>query len=413
MKKFWFISIFLIAVLSIVAVAQVRTTISLGPDVRVSFASQDPDPAEPGQYVDVRFKVENNGSQAVKDFVFELLPEFPFSLDPGISAVEKLGALHSRQFGESAVIIKRRVRIDEDAVEGKNELKFRYKFDNDVWIERDPILIDIRTHDAILSVDSVSVDKNALEPGSSSTLNIKISNQADSVLKDIKVSLDIRGTPFIPLGSTNEKSVYKIDKKEAFDFRFNLLADPEAESGAYNIPLKIVYSDELGKIYLKNSTIGLIINAKPDLSITLDESEIFEEGKSGEIVVKVVNKGVTDVKFMNIKLMPRDDYRILSNNEVYLGNIDSDDFETADFNLFAEKTNKKEMKLPLIVEYKDANNNNYKESIELKLNLYSSSEAKKLGLREKNKFTSIVIAVVIAAVAFFYYRRHKKNKKKV
>ena len=57
MKKFWFISIFLIAVLSIVAVAQVRTTISLGPDVRVSFASQDPDPAEPGQYVDVRFKV--------------------------------------------------------------------------------------------------------------------------------------------------------------------------------------------------------------------------------------------------------------------------------------------------------------------------------------------------------------------
>ena len=321
--------------------------------------------------------------------------------------------MHSRQFGESAVIIKRRVRIDEDAVEGKNELKFRYKFDNDVWIERDPILIDIRTHDAILSVDSVSVDKNALEPGSSSTLNIKISNQADSVLKDIKVSLDIRGTPFIPLGSTNEKSVYKIDKKEAFDFRFNLLADPEAESGAYNIPLKIVYSDELGKIYLKNSTIGLIINAKPDLSITLDESEIFEEGKSGEIVVKVVNKGVTDVKFMNIKLMPRDDYRILSNNEVYLGNIDSDDFETADFNLFAEKTNKKEMKLPLIVEYKDANNNNYKESIELKLNLYSSSEAKKLGLREKNKFTSIVIAVVIAAVAFFYYRRHKKNKKKV
>tara|TARA_Y100000310_G_scaffold337570_1_gene424961 strand:- start:12890 stop:14140 length:1251 start_codon:yes stop_codon:yes gene_type:complete len=412
MKKFWYIAILAMLILSFSVLAQKRTSISLSSDVRISFVSQDPDPAEPGQYVDVRFKIENNGSEQAEDFVFELLPEFPFSLDPGVDAVEKLGALHSRQLGETAVIVKYKVRIDNNAVQGDNELKYRYKFDNNEWIEVDLTSIDVQTHDAILAVESVLVNRKAIEPGSSNVVKIVLSNRADSVLKDIKINLDLGDVPFIPLGSTNEKSIYQIEEKENYELSFNLLANPEAESGAYQIPMKIEYSDELGNGYTKNSTIGLVINARPDLSVTLDETDIFEAGKSGEVVVKIVNKGVTDIKFMNIKLEPGEDYKILSNGEVYLGNIDSDDFETSDFDLFVEKTKKDQVMLPIILEYKDANNNNYIDSLELRLDLYSSSEAKKFGLREGNGFGKIIVVIIVLAVGFFLYRRYRKNKRR-
>ena len=411
MKKILIVILILI-VLSLGVNAQVMTKLSKYADVRVSFVNQEPDPAEPGKYVDVRFKFENNGFDQAKEVVIELLPEYPFSLDPGKSAIKKLGALHARQFGETAVIIKYKLRIDKNVVEGENELKLRYKFDGYGWIEPDNFNINIQTHDAILAVDAVSIDKKTLEPGSSGIVKIKLANKADSILKNIKVTLGLGDLPLVPIDSTNEKSIYKIDSRQSYEFEFKVLAKPNADSGVYKVPLSVSYLDELGKSYLKNVTIGLTIGAKPDLSITLDDSEIYESGKSGEIFVKIVNKGVTDIKFMNIKLMPSDNYRILSNEEVYIGNIDSDDYETADFELFIGGSKEKKVSLPVVLEYKDANNNDFKERIELTLDLYSASEAKKFGLKKGNGFVGNLVIVVIVVAGLFIYRKWRKHKKK-
>ena len=411
MKKI-LIGILILIVLSLGVNAQVMTKLSKYADVRVSFVNQEPDPAEPGKYVDVRFKFENNGFDQAKEVVIELLPEYPFSLDPGKSAIKKLGALHARQLGKTAVIIKYKLRVDKNAVEGENELKLRYKFDGYGWIEPDNFNINIQTHDAILAVDAVSIDKKTLEPGSSGIVKIKLANKADSTLKNIKVTLGLGDLPLVPIDSTNEKSIYKIDSRQSYEFEFKVLAKPNADSGVYQVPLSVSYLDELGKNYLKNVTIGLIIGAKPDLSITLDDSEIYESGKSGEIFVKIVNKGVTDIKFMNIKLMPSDNYRILSNDEVYIGNIDSDDYETADFELFIRGGKGKEVSLPVVLEYKDANNNDFKERIELMLDLYSASEAKKFGLKKGNGFVGNLVIVVIVVAGLFIYRKWRKHKKK-
>jgi len=380
-------------------------------DIVVTLINQEPDPAEPGKYADARFKVDNNGTEEARNVEVEILPQYPFSLYSG-DAARSIGTLQSKQKGDVGVIVKYRLKVDQNAVEGENEIKVRYRIDKGVWIEPKEFFISIQTHDAILSVDSVSIDKNALEPGSSGNVRIMLSNKADSILKDIKVRLDLGNLPFVPLGSTNEKSIYQIGSEGSHEFDFELLANPEAESGVYQVPLKISYSDDLGKGYLKNSTIGLIIGAKPDLSITLDETDIFEAGKPGEIVVKVVNKGVTGIKFVNVKLKKSSLYRILSNDEVYVGNIDSDDFETADFKIFVEKNKNKSIAIPVSLEYKDANNNDFEKEIGLQLDLYSASEAKELGLKEGNGFAGIIIVIIIVGGGLYFYRRYRKKKKK-
>ena len=48
--------------------------------IEATMINYDPDPAEAGRYVTVRFKIENSGAENAKDMVVELLPKYPFSL---------------------------------------------------------------------------------------------------------------------------------------------------------------------------------------------------------------------------------------------------------------------------------------------------------------------------------------------
>src|SRR3989338_1304894 len=94
-----------------------------GHDMAVTLINQEPDPAEPGKYVDARFKFDNNGSEEARNVEVEILPEFPFSLDPGREALRSAGTLQSRQRGDVGVIVKYRLRGNKNAVEGENEIK--------------------------------------------------------------------------------------------------------------------------------------------------------------------------------------------------------------------------------------------------------------------------------------------------
>jgi hypothetical protein len=69
-----------------------------------------------------------------------------------------------------------------------------------------------------------------------------------------------------------------------------------------------------------------------------------------------------------------------------------------------------EVMLPLLIEYKDSNNNEYKKDIKMPLKLYSTSEAKALGLKEGSKGVGMFIMLIIVIGGFFIYKRRKKKK---
>ena len=117
------------------------------------------------------------------------------------------------------------------------------------------------------------------------------------------------------------------------------------------------------------------------------------------------------LSFVYTTLLESDDYAIISSPKVYVGNIDSDDYETAEFTIYVTKVKEKEIDLPMLVEYKDDNNKGYSRRINLGLRLYSSTEAKKLGLVKSSKFVGISIAIVIVVIGLLAYYYWKKEKK--
>jgi len=386
------------------------------PRIDVNLASQDPDPVEPGRIVEISFKLDNKGELA-NDVVFEIIPEFPFSILPGESAVKNVGTLGTAQDTDRSVFVKYKLKVDQNAVDGNQELKIRYKSDDSQsWITIDNVTIKVQSKEAILSVEKFAAVPEAVAPGSKTRLAVSLKNNANSLLKDIKITLELgksgdEETPFSPVGSTNEKIIPFIDAQATSALEFNLLADPDAKSKVYKVPLKLQYSDILNKNYSKTLTVALVVGVEPDISVYVDTTSVYTAGKTGDISVKIVNKGLTDIKFLNVKLDKSEKYKVLSPYEVYIGNIDSDDYETADFKLSIEKTKDKKMLLPLTIEYKDANNQDYTKNANIELPLYTKSEAKKLGLIEGNGTNGIFIVIILLAAGFFAYRFWKRRRK--
>lgn len=380
--------------------------------MKVSMINQMPDPAEPGKYVDARFKFENNGSRTVENIEAEILPEYPFFLDPGTDGIKSLGSLNAQQKGDKGVIVKYRLRVDKDALEGESEIKIRYRENKGVWMTMPEFKINIQPYDAILVLDKVVTNPKVIKPGEKATIGITFKNMAEILLKKIRVKINLESANLAPIGSTNEKAIQTIDKGKTAQLEFDVIGEPDAISGIYSVPIQFLYYDSLGNSYSRNSTIGLIVGSEPDLSANIDSTTIYQAGKYGDVTIKIVNKDVNEIKFLNTKLAESEDYTIISPSEVYVGNIDSDDYETAEFTLFVKNKKDKKITLPLHLEYRDPNNKLYEEDIKLELPLYGTSEAKQLGLVQSNHKAGFFIIVLIIVVGLFVYRRRKKNKRK-
>ncbi len=379
-------------------------------NVQVTLVNQEPDPAEPGNYVDIRFKFENIGGGPANNIEVELIPEYPFSLDSGTSALKNIGSLHSRQMGDDGAIVKYHVRVNNDAVDGVNELKMRYNVAGKAWLT-ETFDIDIQTHELILAIKDVVSEPKEIAPGQTAIISLLLQNIANSIIKDIRVTLDIKGKPFAPVGSSNQKSILYLKPGEYINLSFNLIAEGDADADVYQMPVIFEYVDELGTKYSKNSTIGLIVGSAPELDVIIDSTTIYKAGMAGDVSIKFVNKGATDIKFLNVKLNNIENSITKSNEEVYVGNIDSDDYETAEFSLFVQSKAKEDIILPLSIEYKDANNKGYHKEVMLPLKLYSNKESKELGLQKGNSSVGFIIIIVIVAVGLFIYIKKRRKKK--
>ncbi len=99
-------------------------------ELDVTKLNQDPYPAVPGEYVDIVFQVKGVENPDCEDVKFELVEEYPLKLDPNTSpAVYIKGGTFVKDFS-SFLIVPYKVRVDEDALDGKNTFKVKYYSNN-------------------------------------------------------------------------------------------------------------------------------------------------------------------------------------------------------------------------------------------------------------------------------------------
>ena len=263
-------------------------------------------------------------------------------------------------------------------------------------------LLIIPLVNAQIAIQSFASSPSNVLPGEEVQLKIILENVGKDDIENILISLDLSQVPFAPLGSSTEKIIDKIKDDNEETIYFNLIALPNAEPQIYKIPVKISYNETS-----KTSLISLEVTANANLDVILEESEVVKVNDQGKVTLKFVNNGLTQIKFLKVTLKESPAYEILSPKTIYIGEVDIDDFETEEFIIIPKLKNPQ---LSLELEYRDSNNNEFKDSRILNLNVYTVEEAKQLGL-VKNNFNSLwIILILITVIAIIIYRRIKRKK---
>jgi len=127
--------------------------------------------------------------------------------------------------------------------------------------------------------------------------------------------------------------------------------------------------------------------------------------------LKIINSGLADVKFLYVSVSDAPGLRFLNEKEQYIGDIDSDDFDNVDYNVFVKADAANSINLPFTLTFLDATNKEFTESTNLILKTYSLKEASELGLVDKPKIIlPLVISLLI--IGYIVYRILKKRKLK-
>jgi hypothetical protein len=276
-------------------------------------------------------------------------------------------------------------------------------------------LMSIISLTSALTIESVSTSPKEIAPGESSTVSIEIKNDAEEDITDISVRLDLEDSttetiPFAPYDSSSEDSFDVIKEDKTKEAQFKIIALSNAKSGVYKIPLTITYYDDGGTKRTKTSLISLTINSKPIITANIEEALLLK-GKENKVIIKVINKEISDAKFLEVELKEGNHYKILSSKTDYIGDLDSDDFDSAEFTLYLEEGTFNSINLPIAVHYKDAINKDYSENYDLQVKVYTQKQAEDLGLITKSNTLFYIGVILVVVIVWIVYRKIKKSRK--
>ena len=255
----------------------------------VKLMKYDPYPANAGEYVTVWIKIENPGlGSPSEDVQLRVVPEYPFSLEPGETGLEEIGRLSMNDFA----LFDFRLRVDKDTIDGSNTMKVEYRDSVDIeWSEAE-LSIEVESDKVdfeIADIDSVPL---RLKPGDEDAkITVEIQNIGDGDAECVKSRLTL------PAGFNASDSYSDIANLEtvAADSSsqavFHIDVDKSVQPGEHIATIIIDYMDKDSDEY-KEETL--------DLRIPVKETPLFEI-VSSKIVPSTITVGDMATLKMQIK----------------------------------------------------------------------------------------------------------------
>lgn len=375
----------------------VPTTSALKGDLQANLIRYEPLPARPGQYVTIFIKIENIANDDAPNAYIEVIDSFPFTSTSESNRKINIGQLKSYE----SYVAEFKLKVDSDAVAGLNTLKIRFATDDiENNFKEKELLIDVKPSEARLTINKIEFSPEQITPGQEGNVNLVIKNSASIFFRDVSIKLNLDNVPFIPLNTVSEKQIALLKPNELSQVSFPISVYPSASPGYYKIPLEIYFYDDQGNKQEQSDIIGIIVSASPELKLTYDTYSLKESGAM-TLKIKVINKGISDLKLLDLEILPNN-YEIIK-EEYYLGDLDSDDYRTSEFEI---KTQEKEFIAKIKATYRDENNKLYEELFEIPINITN-------GEKHTLSFSSILLILIIIAIGIYVcYKFKHKNKHK-
>lgn len=260
-----------------------------------------------------------------------------------------------------------------------------------------------------LTITSFSVSPDEVAPGKTADITLIIKNNGNNLIENVNANLDLTNVPFAPYNSGSSFNSDEIEDGKTKTANFEIIAFNDAKSGIYKIPVHVTYTEnDIAKNV--DSLISVMINSVPILDVQ-SEDGLFLKNQNNKITLKVINKGLGDVKFLSIGVDSSTGYNVVSQKDVYIGDVDSNDFQTADFNIFFKDNSLETVTLPVTLVYKDITNKEYLQNFDVQLKVYNQQQAQDLGLVAKNYSIYYTLIIIFIVLVFILYRSIRKRRR--
>ncbi len=410
----------IVFVFSLIFVVTVRSQSTDAVSIAVSSVKYEPLPAKAGGYIDLFFAIKNVDTKMAENINLELLPEYPFSLEPGQNATKRITELGSL----SSTTIYYKVRVDNNAVNGNNTLKLRY------WgsTTTNPNYYVTLSFDILVKSSSnliiSEVKPTTLNPGSQTDVIFKLSNVGNSAIRNLLFEWDEPNNLILPIGSDNRKYIPVIDVSQDLDLKFRIMADPNLAPGIYPLTLKLSHDNG-------NSTtkVGMIVGGGTDFDIGVESSV------GGELSLSIANIGVNNAESISVKLgnqtqnlgkLNKGDFTLvtLSNPQMMFSGASQPTNTEQPANRFG-RGNDQNRKLVVEISYTDTTGQRQTVTKDISPSQLTSGSRQQAGNTANGGMAGhsinrgsglgnifIVAAVVIAIVGGFYFYRKKRKSAK-
>ncbi len=271
-----------------------------GSRIQAYFMSQDPDPADAGKDVDLRWQVVNTLASTTENLKFHLDADYPFLFEAGDSPDKELGASAGTNDDKIFYVLHYKLRVADNAVKGTYNVTLSWYTDGG-WMKKDfSIYIDPKRADFVVGALVTSPEKLVADTDEAK-LSVDIDNIGDGNAENVKVKLLLpelsKDEGFnASYAYSDEDSLGTIKKDGSKTASFYVDVGENIKDGEYSAKLKITYKDEndANNTY-RTKTIDLNIPIKPAPYLIVESvkttPENLKAGSKAEIRATVRNKG--------------------------------------------------------------------------------------------------------------------------
>lgn len=277
-----------------------------GSRIQANFMNQDPDPADAGKDIELRWQIINTIPGTVEFLKFHLDADYPFLFEAGDSPDKDLGASAGTNDNKLYYVLHYKLRVADNALKGTYNVTLNWDT-GDGWTQKEfPIYIDPKRADFVVGALVTSPEK-IIADTKEAKLSVNIDNIGKGNAENVKVKL-LLPTGFKPTYSySDEDSPGIIQKGASKTTNFYVDVDENIREGEYKAQLEITFRDENDENNTYNTkTLDLLIPIKPAPYLVIESINTTPEnlvpGSKADFRINVRNTGNEKAESVSLRV---------------------------------------------------------------------------------------------------------------
>jgi hypothetical protein len=386
-----------------------------------TFLNQDPDPAEPGKYVELRWKVEKAGNSEIKNIIYELDVEYPFFFDEADSPTRDLGNWEGLSDEDDFATLFYKIRVDDEAVEDTYKVKLRRKTGfADAWIIEE---YNVRVGDKEIpkfTFGQLSSSPTKLASDlDEAEINVELANIGDGNAENVVLEIVLPNGFSSSYSFSDRDALGTIPAGSSKTASFTVDIDKDVSGGSHTAMVRIKYkeaNDDENEVKTKMMNLELTLTEKPMFEVenVSLRPETVVPGTEAEIHLMIRNTGGEEADSVSV--------RAFKDSSQPIGFIEKSDFigklkpgELGEAILLVEIESDAEPKTHLIdIEIRAVDNDEVivqEKTISFHVDGTDQADAGVTGqlIGGITPVSLVVVVVVLIVVGYASYRAGKRN----